>query len=106
MMPDPNPTLVSIRTTEGPTSWTSLTYSDCSLKDDDGVLAAGLLVAVPHAARNTASMMAAVSPVARLETLVNLDIFPPGHALNQTIRRFRPFTRSTRYATRARYSSE
>src|SRR6267378_7127779 len=42
MIPEPNPTPVSIITTDGPTSWTSLTYSDWSLNDCE--LAAGELV--------------------------------------------------------------
>src|SRR5260370_25456644 len=74
MMPDPNPTLVSIRTTEGPTSWTSLTNSDCSLNDDDDVLAAGLAAVVPQAASTTASTAAATNPMVRLDTLLTLDI--------------------------------
>src|SRR5882762_10112625 len=55
MMPEPNPTLVSIITTDGPTSWTNLTYSDWSLNDCE--LAAGELVppvVVLQAASNAA----------------------------------------------------
>src|SRR5690242_8604857 len=74
MMPDPSPTLVSIRTTEGPTSWTSLTYSDCNLKDDDGVLAAGLAVVAPQAASSTATMAATTSQIPRPDTPLTLDI--------------------------------
>src|ERR1700694_643573 len=74
MMPDPSPTLVSIRTTEGPTSWTSLTYSDCNLNDDDGVLAAGLAVVAPQAASSTATMAATTIPMPRPGTLVTFDI--------------------------------
>jgi hypothetical protein len=51
-----------------------LTYSDCGLKDDDGVLAAGLAVVVPQAASSTASITATAKPMPRLDTLVNLDI--------------------------------
>src|SRR6267143_2785669 len=62
MMPDPNPTLVSIRTTEGPTSCTSLTNSDCSLKDEDGALGVALLEPVSQAASTRVETAIAAHP--------------------------------------------
>src|SRR5438132_6318666 len=74
MMPDPSPTLVSISTTAGPTSWTSLTYSDCSLNDDVVGLAAGAAALTPQAARATASSVAPARPTPRPLRLRSFDI--------------------------------
>src|SRR6267143_4461339 len=74
MMPEPNPTLVSIITTDGPTSWTNLTYSDWSLNDCE--LADGELVppvVVLQAASNAAIAVTA-NPVPRPRSAFIRDI--------------------------------
>src|SRR5258708_34529450 len=91
-MPEPKPLLVWIRTTEGPTSWTSLTYSDCSSRV--AVLAGAVLEvalggapvpALRAVIRAAASAAAAASAMERLDLSRTLDIsYLPGIASEST----------------------